>query len=103
MRTAVALSLAVLAAGCAEMAGVQVAVVAGTGKTMVDHVVSLASGKDCSIVRKEQGRTYCREDEAVPAMPQHCYQTLGAIDCYVLPDPDAARRRPVPDTPVPDR
>lgn len=100
MRIAAVLTGALLAAGCAEMAGVQVAVVAGTGKTMVDHAVSFVSGKNCSIVRKEQGRTYCREDEAVPAMPAHCYRTLGAIDCYAAPDPDASRRRAVPDGPL---
>lgn len=63
--------------------------VIGTDKTIVDHVVSINSGKNCSTVRREQGLHYCEEDE--PAVNPHvyCYNTLGRVTCYDRPDPHA--------------
>lgn len=66
-------------------------VVMATDKTLSDHLVSFRTGKNCSTVRVEQGRTYCREDEANPMPNVHCYQTLGDVMCYAAPDPS---RRP---------
>ena len=62
-------------------------VVMATDKTLSDHLVSYSTGKDCSTVRSEQGRTYCREDEPNPMPNVHCYQTLGDVMCYAAPDP----------------
>ena len=62
-------------------------VLMGTDKTLSDHWVSYNTGKDCSTVRVEQGRTYCREDEPNPIPVVHCYQTLGDVTCYSQPDP----------------
>lgn len=64
------------------------AVVIGTDKTLADHVTSYKLSKDCSTVRAEQGRTYCREDEPNPLGNQHCYQTLGDVVCYSAADPN---------------
>ena len=61
--------------------------VMATDKTLSDHLVSYQTGKDCSTVRAEQGRTYCREDEPNPMPVVHCYQTLGDVTCYSAPDP----------------
>jgi len=61
--------------------------VMATGKTLPDHVVSFQSGKDCSTVRVEQGRSYCKEDEANPMPVVYCYRTLGDVMCYSKPDP----------------
>ena len=66
-------------------------VVMATDKTLADHLVSFRTGKNCSTVRIEQGRTYCREDEPNPMPNVHCYQTLGDVMCYAAPDPS---RRP---------
>lgn len=66
-------------------------VVMATDKTLSDHLMSYQTGKDCSTVRIEQGRTYCREDEPNPMPVVHCYQTLGDVTCYAAPDPN---RRP---------
>lgn len=66
-------------------------VVMATDKTLSDHLVSYNTGKDCSTVRIEQGRSYCREDEPNPMPVVHCYQTLGDVMCYAAPDPS---RRP---------
>jgi hypothetical protein len=83
---AVSASLILLAAGgCAAAIGV--GTVAATDKTPVDHLVSLVIGKDCSVVRKHRGSTYCVEDEATPPVRVHCYPTLGEVTCYAEPDP----------------
>lgn len=58
-----------------------------TDKTIGDHIISHYSGKNCSSVRLEQGRTYCVEDEANPVADVYCYRTLGSITCYKHPDP----------------
>lgn len=58
-----------------------------TDKTIEDHVVSVISGKNCSTVRTNQGRTYCVEDELNPEPKVHCYRTLASVTCYDKPDP----------------
>ena len=57
----------------------------GTEKTIVDHVISLSSGKDCSAVNIEKEQYYCDEDE--PAIKQNifCYPSLGNVTCYDKP------------------
>ncbi|WP_139134846.1 hypothetical protein [Magnetovibrio blakemorei] len=65
---------------------VSTALTMGTGKTLTDHAVSLYANKDCSTVRTEQGRTYCREDEPNPAPTVHCYPTIGDVTCYAVPE-----------------
>lgn len=65
---------------------INAALVMGTDKTIEDHVVSRASGKDCSTVRREQGRTYCVEDEPNPAPEVTCYSSIGDVTCYSNPD-----------------
>lgn len=57
-------------------------------KTASDHVISLASGKDCSWVRKEKGLTYCKEDALPNPKPEmYCYRNLGNVTCYEDPLP----------------
>ncbi|MBL4691973.1 MAG: hypothetical protein JKY92_01405 [Magnetovibrio sp.] len=58
------------------------ALVMGTDKTLTDHFISYQRGKDCSTVREEKGRTYCREDEPNPIQDLKCYRTLGDVMCY---------------------
>ncbi len=57
-----------------------------TDKTLIDHVVSLSTGRDCSTIRKIDGKSYCKKD-AVPETPLYCYRTLAAVSCYRTPDP----------------
>lgn len=71
----------------ANLSIVSAAVVMATDKTLSDHLVSWNLGKDCSTVRVEQGRTYCREDEPNPTPTVFCYPTLGDVMCYAEPDP----------------
>ncbi|PCI40332.1 MAG: hypothetical protein COB46_07025 [Rhodospirillaceae bacterium] len=63
--------------------------VMGTDKTIMDHIQSYRSGKDCSTVRTEKGRTYCREDEPNPIPKVTCYRTLADVMCYEVADPDS--------------
>ena len=63
--------------------------VVGTDKTIIDHVVSINSGKNCSTVRREQGLHYCEEDEPAVNPRIFCYKTLGRVTCYARPDPHA--------------
>ncbi len=88
-----ALCLLVLLGGCGAdpvtMTAVAVGVTAGSvaviGRTQVDAVLSLATGRDCSAVRLEQGKTYCRAVEEPPAAQPYCTHSLGVADCWADP------------------
>lgn len=69
------------------LAGLEGASVIATDKTLIDHYVSYATGKNCSIIRREQGRTYCEEDELGESEEVYCYRTLGNVNCYAEPVP----------------
>lgn len=73
--------------GCTDFGIFESASVMTTDKTVLDNAISLLSGKDCSTVRREAGRTYCVEDEPNPTPAIHCYKTLGEVTCYDRPDP----------------
>ena len=54
-----------------------------TDKGFSDHVMSLASGKDCSVLNKQHGQAYCVEDQKGPDYrDMYCYKTLGKVTCY---------------------
>ncbi|MBC8158502.1 MAG: hypothetical protein H8E94_04135 [Alphaproteobacteria bacterium] len=92
--------VSLLVAGCGSVppfAMLDGAVVIGSDKTMADHVVSLASGKDCSLVRKERGMTYCKEDEVTPRPEVYCYRELAKVTCYDKPDTRRTNRPQVGD------
>ena len=94
MRRLVILSLFVLLSGCAGyIGGVEGISTMATEKTLSDHVISYASGKDCSSVRREMGLTYCKEDEKIPPMNVYCYHTLGEVNCYKKPIYDGEQNR----------
>ena len=85
-----------LLTGCGGVPGLsqlQGAVVIGTDKTIEDHIMSMSSGKNCSIVRKEKGLTYCEEDEPEINHNLFCYKTLGSVTCYDRPDSNLSRKR----------
>lgn len=81
----VLLLIPMLESGCVAALGA--GSIALTDKTPIDHVYSLATGKDCSVVRSNQGLTYCLEDEVTPRLDVHCYPTLGETTCYDRRDP----------------
>lgn len=67
----------------------------GTDKTVVDHVISIGSGKDCSTVRREKGLTYCVEDTPVAQQNLYCYRDLGGVTCYDKPAPNRSTQQRV--------
>jgi len=64
---------------------VNVASVVATDKTVPDHVVSLVTGHDCSLVRYSTGGYYCVEPMVANTPVEtrlYCYRSLGGITCY---------------------
>lgn len=84
------------------LAGLEGASIMGTKKSLVDHYVSYVTGKNCSTLRRDEGRTYCEEDEGGPPEEIYCYRTLGNVTCYAKPQPDMERvGRVAPGSPPP--
>jgi len=69
-----------------------------TGKTFSDHVVSYASGMNCSTTRSNTGRTYCEENESNPTPKVWCYRTIAKVVCYDRPDPYQGNQRKMGDS-----
>lgn len=104
---AIALAGAVMAlAGCTSplglaAAGADVVTLNATKKTIGDHVVSAATGRDCSIISFEQTGDYCPDKVVIDRSRVYCYRTLADVDCHHIPDPyrngSAALASPPPD------
>jgi hypothetical protein len=77
------------AAGPTVLAGAAVGVTVGSvaviGRTPIDALWSLASGRDCSAVLLEQGKGYCRATELPPVAQPYCTRSLGVADCWADP------------------
>lgn len=95
MRTLVTIVSLLALAACNELSIFGTASVVATDKTLADHAVSYFSGKDCYTVRKETGRSYCKEDERNPTPTVHCYRNLGGVTCYEKQNPYGDRRKEV--------
>jgi len=76
-----------------QAALIEGASVVATDKTIGDHVISFATGKNCSTVRKQLGQTYCEEDEVGHVDEVYCYRTLGRPTCYAVPSPHGETNR----------
>jgi hypothetical protein len=82
-----------LLAGCgltpeqAATVGVGAAVgsIAVIGRSPVDAAYSVVSGRDCSIVRLDEGKSYCKPIEPPPAQQPYCTRSLGVVDCWADP------------------
>ena len=97
--------LLLILAGCdpaslGVTAAVGVGSVAVIGRTPVDAAVSLASGRDCSVVRLDRGQSYCRPVEPPPAPPPYCTPSLGRADCWREPPLTIPLQRGVADGPM---
>ena len=84
----------------AAAVGVNVASVATIQRTPGDAVYSWWTGRDCSAVRLDQGKTWCRPVEPPPAPPVFCSRGLGVVDCWQDPDTVPGRPRGVADGPA---
>ena len=88
-------------AATGAFAGVNVASVAVIGRSVPDAVVSLIRNRDCSIVRLEQGRSYCVPPDPPLPPAAFCTSTLGTVDCWARPDLLPLRPTALADTPPP--
>ena len=70
-----------------QMLGVDGATVITTGKTISDHIVSYATGKNCSTVRRQTGQNFCEEDDLSTPEEIYCYNSLGDVNCFASPQP----------------
>ena len=59
--------------------------VATIQRTPADALYSLVTGRDCSVVRLDQGKTYCRPVEPQPEPQPFCTRSLGAVNCWQDP------------------
>ena len=77
--------------GCAP--GTVVPVVGGLGasiaifhRDLFDVLYSGITGRDCSVVRLDEGKSYCRlPDPPWPEQP-YCTRSLGVVDCWAAPE-----------------
>lgn len=51
----------------------------------LDLAYSLATGRNCSIVRLDQGLSYCKPHDPPAPQPLFCARSLGVVDCYAEP------------------
>lgn len=88
-----ALCLLMLLGGCqadpvtltAAVVGTTAGSVAVIQRTPFDAIYSLFTGKDCSLVRLDEGKTYCRAIEPEPEPRPYCTRSLGVADCWADP------------------
>jgi hypothetical protein len=74
--------------------------VATIQRTPADAVYSWWTGRDCSLVRLDQGKTYCRPVEPPPEPPVFCTRSLGAVNCWQDPGSVPGSPRGVADGPA---
>src|SRR5579863_6780217 len=55
------------------------------GRSPADALISVVSGKDCSIVRLDQGKSYCKPAEPPPEAQPYCTRSLAMADCWIDP------------------
>jgi hypothetical protein len=68
-----------------------------TGRTASDHLASMATGSDCSIMDFTKTGKYCRtaaemaqeQAELTRPYPGHCYRGRAEVVCYDQQDPTA--------------
>ncbi len=99
------LAVLLLLAGCGPEAagafvGANIGSIAVFQRSPPDILFSLITGKDCSIVRLDQGKTYCALPEQARAQP-FCTRSLGTVDCWVDPERLPGAYRQVGDAPAP--
>jgi hypothetical protein len=85
--------LLLILSGCADwreptgaFAAANAASVVVFGRSVPDMAASAVTGRDCSVVRLDQGKTYCKPPELPPALPPYCTRSLGIPDCWANPE-----------------
>jgi hypothetical protein len=77
-----------------------VGTVAAIQRTPGDALYSWWTGRDCSMVRLDQGKTYCRAMEPKPEPPAFCTRSLGRVDCWQNPETLPGHPRGLADGPT---
>ncbi len=84
-----AMPVLLLTPGCTEPTGAFVAANAASvvvfGRAIPDLAVSGVTGRDCSVVRLDQGKSYCAPAEGPPPPQRFCTRSLGTVDCWSGP------------------
>jgi hypothetical protein len=65
--------------------GVNVGSIVAIQRTPADAAYSWWTGRDCSVVRLDQGQTYCRPVEPKPEPQPFCTRTLASVNCWQDP------------------
>ncbi len=90
-------------AGCVEptgaLIGANAASVVVFGRGVGDLLVSAIAGQNCSIVRLDQGKSYCRPIEPPPDPAPFCTRSLGGVECWRNPEALPGGATPVADGP----
>ena len=72
---------------CAMLSGLGGCVdVAVFHRSVPDLVYSGITGRDCSVVRLDQGESYCAPVALPPKVPPYCTRSLGRVDCWAHPE-----------------
>lgn len=109
LRLALLSTLLSTLAGCGislvEPAGAFVAASAAAvpvfGRSVPDMLYSGLTGRDCSMIRLEQGKSYCRPIEPPPEVPIVCTRSLGVPDCWANPEALGPDVHAIADAPKP--
>ncbi len=80
--------------------GIGAATLPALGRTVPDVFVSVLRNQDCSLVRVEQGKSYCREPDPPPEPPMLCTRSLANVDCWSNPQALTGAVRAVADGPT---
>ena len=87
------IAILLLLAGCGAtpeqivtgVAGLGIGSIAVIQRSPFDALYSVVSGRDCSIVRWDAGKSYCRPIEPPPEPQPYCTRSLGVVDCWLDP------------------
>lgn len=70
------------------------------GRSIGDLFFSGVTGRNCSVVRLDDGKSWCKPIEPPPAPAPFCTRSLGTIDCWTNPEAlNGPPRRGVADGP----
>lgn len=80
--------------------GVSAASIAAIQRTPLDAGVSVATGRDCSLVRLDKQQSYCAPDDTPRPLP-YCTRSLGTVNCWAQPQQVTRLPQQVGDAPDP--
>ena len=104
-----AFACAGLLAGCGisfvepagAFAAASVAAIPVFGRSVPDMLYSGITGKDCSMVRLDQGKSYCRRPDPPIETPPFCTRSLGSVECWTNPEAFGTPQHQLADAPSP--